>query len=981
MAPKKRSASAAAGADAADGHGLLKMLCSPTKSGSAAPAETTPSKVQSTAKRARRASSSSMKPSESAKPVNKESAVVETTDAEAAAVPAPAQPDATKKAQKRVNDNKTKEEELKRAQKLLEDCAARLAGETGDRNTGSDEEAEAPDTEAWDTSRRREAARSAWALRGVATQSAEENDLGTAHFRPSVPSAAAGKRAHFGLVARALETQKDQGVRDECLELRTVANMVRQILASSDDKEADLNALLTVLLASSAATPGQRRRKLLPKPVFDAVSVAFACKDISRSLTPEELAATALAARRKQRTLFLGKRVTLVDAAGAIEAAAAAAAASEEAAEPGRLVERLTKLLAASDATDRETFHLVHLLAGCAVYSRDVVLRGFAHGLVLHGEPVADAPALVEAMLAMEDDVLSAFASDGGQSTRLARAAASAVEGRGGTNLTAACPPLLRTQVLPARPALAKSPEAALEGLGSGAVIAEWLMPGEKVQIHVDRGAVVDVFAKGRLNPELLADIAGSVEGQLVNVQSGIFEAVYLKGRKTPAVTSSNAEASAPSAAPAPPAAAAPAAAAVPGTLQMYDLLLLNGESLVGKTLRERRALLQKALSPTALLVRMAKGTEISAEDLSTEVIMKHLDEALSAVYLASKEEKPFSKANGLVLKRLDGAEATYVAGHRCQGWQALEKPPLVGAVAERKLFETLTEEERAHWPSKDEFLFTVVSGFRTRSVEGITDILRIQKLYNEAGVSPTWYVDNECPDEYRKLGLTVVKAGKLIPARNKALEDAVAVGKVCVQTSDDIGSWQVFNDMTRYRTDEDANAAWRRCEKLNVSPVAAAQFLLAKMRARGSHCKLGGVFPLSNGGRAFRAEPVSYTNFILGDFFVAENTELRFDERLSLKEDYDFTASHLEKYGEVLRSNRLLITAKHETNAGGACAVRDAEGEKERYNIGVLREKWPGAILNHPTRANQIVLRWKSLKRGGNTSAAEVEADEGDEP
>merc|ERR1719171_1246200 len=109
------------------------------------------------------------------------------------------------------------------------------------------------------------------------------------------------------------------------------------------------------------------------------------------------------------------------------------------------------------------------------------------------------------------------------------------------------------------------------------------------------------------------------------------------------------------------------------------------------------------------------------------------------------------------------------------------------------------------------------------------------------------------------------------------------------------------------------------------------------------------------------RTDPFHFSHFILGDFFVAEGSECLFDERLSLKEDYDFTASHLEKYGEVLRCNRLLITAKHETNQGGACDIRDAKGLKEQYNIGVLTEKWPGAIQKHPTRANQVVLRWKS--------------------
>lgn len=209
-------------------------------------------------------------------------------------------------------------------------------------------------------------------------------------------------------------------------------------------------------------------------------------------------------------------------------------------------------------------------------------------------------------------------------------------------------------------------------------------------------------------------------------------------------------------------------------------------------------------------------------------------------------------------------------------------------------------------------------------------------------------------------MGLQVVQAGKLIPARNKALEDAVQAGKVCVQTSDDIGSWTFANYAGRYPNMNEGNAAWRCADKFEISPVAAARFLLAKMRARGPCCRLGGVYPLGNGGRAMGAQSFMTQNFILGDFFVAEVSECRFDERLSLKEDYDFTASHLMRYGEALRCNRMLITAKHETNAGGACDARDAAGTKEQYNIAILKEKWPGAIRDHPTRANQVVLSWR---------------------
>jgi len=90
-----------------------------------------------------------------------------------------------------------------------------------------------------------------------------------------------------------------------------------------------------------------------------------------------------------------------------------------------------------------------------------------------------------------------------------------------------------------------------------------------------------------------------------------------------------------------------------------------------------------------------------------------------------------------------------------------------------------------------------------------------------------------------------------------------------------------------------------------------------------------------------------------------------RFETRLSLKEDYDFTCSHLQAFGQVCRVNRMIIAAKHETNAGGACQVRDAAGKKEQENIAILKEKWPNNIRGHNTRANQVVLYWRSASGG----------------
>ena len=101
----------------------------------------------------------------------------------------------------------------------------------------------------------------------------------------------------------------------------------------------------------------------------------------------------------------------------------------------------------------------------------------------------------------------------------------------------------------------------------------------------------------------------------------------------------------------------------------------------------------------------------------------------------------------------------------------------------------------------------------------------------------------------------------------------------------------------------------------------------------------------------------------------VEPGCALRFDERMTLKEDYDFTAQHLAKHGAVARSNRVWVTALHYKNEGGA--VADRNDEKEQFNIALLKYKWPGAIAKHPTRGeNEVFFAWsrRTVELGGST-------------
>lgn len=296
----------------------------------------------------------------------------------------------------------------------------------------------------------------------------------------------------------------------------------------------------------------------------------------------------------------------------------------------------------------------------------------------------------------------------------------------------------------------------------------------------------------------------------------------------------------------------------------------------------------------------------------------------------------------------------------------------MVGPTADKEFFrECLTASERKHVLTASQFHFAVVSARRATSEQGIADLLLVEGHFRNAGVQPTWYVDAESLAAYKELGLKAKVGGKLTPARNLALADASRAGKVCVQVSDDIGKWEYLNiekqDLRGETTFNKANAAYAGAKRHVVSPLAAAQFILAKMRSSSLKPQLGGVYPVSNPAMTMGVEEFVTEHFILGDFFVVDSSPCRFDTNLTLKEDYDFTCSHIKKHGSILRCNRMFVYAKHSTNEGGAVATRDGNGSKERYNIAILQGKWPGVFTLNKKRKDEVLMHWSHYSKAEN--------------
>lgn len=84
-----------------------------------------------------------------------------------------------------------------------------------------------------------------------------------------------------------------------------------------------------------------------------------------------------------------------------------------------------------------------------------------------------------------------------------------------------------------------------------------------------------------------------------------------------------------------------------------FDLLFLNGEAIVEKSLRERRALLKEAFQP--IEGEFAFATHMNGQEL--EEIQVFLDESVKA------------SCEGLMVKMLDGSESGYEPSKRSRNW------------------------------------------------------------------------------------------------------------------------------------------------------------------------------------------------------------------------------------------------------------------------------------------------------------------------
>lgn len=181
-------------------------------------------------------------------------------------------------------------------------------------------------------------------------------------------------------------------------------------------------------------------------------------------------------------------------------------------------------------------------------------------------------------------------------------------------------------------------------------------------------------------------------------------------------------------------------------------------------------------------------------------------------------------------------------------------------------------------------------------------------------------------------------KQGNVSRVRNYILDREFADGAdvVCIVDDD-------LRGLFHFEKAKHNNCGYER-HKLETEDFEEFIYKYSVM-ARDLGAYLWGV-NLNMDARPYRhSNPFSTASVILGPFSChLKGSEIRYDERLPLKEDYDLALQHLNKHRKILRVNKYYYICKQSQQAGGCAAYRNYESEKAQFEL--LQRKWGKDIV-----------------------------------
>lgn len=137
----------------------------------------------------------------------------------------------------------------------------------------------------------------------------------------------------------------------------------------------------------------------------------------------------------------------------------------------------------------------------------------------------------------------------------------------------------------------------------------------------------------------------------------------------------------------------------------------------------------------------------------------------------------------------------------------------------------------------------------------------------------------------------------------------------------------------------------WQKQKPLKLGPDEFLEFIeMAVTLVSDLDIRFWGMNLLPDKGAYREYTPFSFKSMICGPFQAFNRLDLRYDENLPLKEDYDLSLQVLNKYRRTFRFNAYYYQVKQHENTGGCADYRTLEREKEQLRL--LQKKWGSRIV-----------------------------------
>jgi len=177
------------------------------------------------------------------------------------------------------------------------------------------------------------------------------------------------------------------------------------------------------------------------------------------------------------------------------------------------------------------------------------------------------------------------------------------------------------------------------------------------------------------------------------------------------------------------------------------------------------------------------------------------------------------------------------------------------------------------------------------------------------------------CPDEVQ---------GNLCRVMNWILDNYLDKSDGLVILDDDgsgIGRWE--------------NQVWEKFEAEELVEFCEEMAIVCKEWGFG----FWGLNCITDKGAYREHTPFGTLQYIGGPFRGwLRGNDLRYDERLSLKDDYDMTLQQARKYGGCLRVNFASYRNLQSEQEGGCSAYRNMKEEKRQFDL--LEDKWGSDVV-----------------------------------